>query len=569
MEKYLRLPGTAKKFGLIDIHPMLLVSVFSIVSACAQTLESSAEPGNTLSADVIYTNAEIYTQDPERPWAKAVAIRDDKILAVGSDREIENFINAETEFVDLQGKMVMPGIHDAHTHLEWSGIFMHHECTLPENANPELIVEVLKRCDARRPGGWITAGLYSPFVFDEAQVSNKFLNEAFPNTPVYLTDYSVHHGLANAKALELAGINENTSDPDGGIIVRDPVSGVATGEVVETATSLVQRVIPAYDRDVYHDALKWAVQICNQYGITSVQEASATRRELEILNELDSKDELGLRVSAHLVWQYEHFADARLDEIRLLRQERARYQSPRVDTRFIKFWLDGAPLPPNFTHSDLDEAGEVEAGKLLYSQDELNKIVASLDRQGLVAKMHVAGKGAARTALNALEYTRRTNGDSGLLHELAHAGFVHDKDMARMKELGAVAELSPAIWQLNLPGLDLASNAFMFRSLQANEVPMVVGSDWIIIPTPNLFPALEGMLLRQEESIDLVTALAAMTINGARVTRQDHLIGSIEPGKYATFIVLDRNLFKIPVDEISETSVEMTVFEGRVVYRAN
>jgi predicted amidohydrolase YtcJ len=545
------------KFRQMTPLVLLIVTSLSSLSSFAQT------------ADLVYSNAEIYTMDPLQPWANAVAIQGNKFIAVGSNEEIGKFVGKNTVVVDLQGRMAMPGIHDAHTHLEWAGIFMHHECTLPQNATPTKIVETLRICDVRRPNNWITAGLYSPFIFENGRADNNFLNEAFPNTPVYLTDYSAHHGLANAKALELAGISIISSDPAGGIIVRNPDTGTATGELVETANSLMQRVIPAYDEHVYRKALNWAIKMSNQYGITSVQEASATRRELQILNELDNKNTLSLRVSAHLVWQYERFADATLSEIQKLRKEREQYQSPRVDTRFIKIWLDGAPLPPNLTHSDLDDSNRVESDKLLISQDDLNREIALFDRQDLVVKMHVAGKGAARTALNALEYTRRLNGDGGPLHELSHAGFIHEDDMHRMNKLGAVAEMSPAMWHLSLPGFDDLSNAFKFKSLKNMDVHTVVGSDWIIMPTPNMFPALQGMLERGDESIDLASALATVTINGALVTRQDHLIGSIEKGKYATFIVLNQNLFKIPVNKIHETAVDITIFEGRVVYETN
>jgi predicted amidohydrolase YtcJ len=547
--------------SVIYRHMALLVSLIVALLGNGSCLAQTA--------DVIYINAEIYTLDPKYPWANAVAIQGDKFIAVGSDEDIEKFVGKNTVVVDLLGRMVMPGIHDAHTHLEWAGIFMHHECALPYNATPEMIVETLMDCDIRRPGNWITTGLYSPFIFENGRPDNTFLDEAFPNTPVYLTDFSAHHGLANTKALELAGITVTTSDPEGGIIVRDPETGAATGELVETANSVMQRVIPAYDDGVYREALRWAIKVSNQYGITSVQEASATRRELQFLNELDSNNELSLRVSAHLVWQYENFADTTLSEIQKLREDRARYQTSRVDTRFIKFWLDGAPLPPNFTHSGLDDSNRVVADKLLISQQDLNQALASLDRQGLIVKMHVAGKGAARTAINALEHTRKVNGDSGLRHELSHAGFVHEDDMRRMKSVGAVAELSPAVWHMDIPGFEILSEAYKFKSLQNNGVHMTVGSDWIIMPTPNIFPGLQGMLERGEESIDLASALASMTINGAQVTRQDHLIGSIEKGKYATFIVLDQNLFEIPVKKIQETSVDMTIFEGRVVYKAN
>ena len=518
------------------------------------------------SPDTVYVNGRIYTVDGARPWAEALAIADGKFVAVGTAAEINALVHDSTDVVDLGGHMVMPGIHDAHTHLEWVGLLMHHECTLPQGASPQQIVATLEACDVRRPGGWLTAGIYSPFAFADVRVTNELLTEAFPDTAVYLMDYSVHHGLANAKALALAGIDEGVEDPPGGKFSRHPDTNKLTGELVETANSVLMRVIPAYSEDVYRKSLKWAIAVSNQYGITSVQEASATRRQLKLLNELDNAGELTLRIAAHLIWQYEKFADAPLREIRQLRKDREQYTSAHVDTRFIKFWLDGAPLAPNYTETQLDEEGHVDPTNLLITQEALNKALAELDKAGLTAKMHVAHEGSARTALNALAYTRKTNGDSRILQELSHAGFVHADDIARMPALGAVAEMSPAIWHLTGPGFDELASGFKFKSLQNHAVHTVVGSDWILMPTPNLFPALEGMLDRGAESIDLASALAAMTINGTKVTRQDHVSGSIESGKWANFIVLDRNLFEIPIQQISETVVLRTVFEGDVVY---
>jgi predicted amidohydrolase YtcJ len=517
-------------------------------------------------ANTVYVNAEIYTVNPNSPWAESMAVKDGKILAMGSMNDIDHLIDTNTTVVDLDGQMVMPGIHDAHTHLEWAGIVWNHECSLPEAGNQDQIVATLKACQRKRPGGWLTAGIYLPFIFKDAKANNDFLNEAFPDTPVYLADYSFHHGLANNRALELAGITADTANPHGGVIVKDTMSGNLTGELVETANSLMQRKVPAYDRQTYVDAVRWSIAMFNRYGITSVQEASASKRLLEILNELDSADELSLRVSAHLVWKYEKFADSNLTEMRQLIEDRNNYNSERIDTRFIKMWLDGAPLPPNLTQGGLDANGNIQTHALLYTQPELNSLVTELDNAGYTIKMHVAGDGAARTALNAIEQTRKLNRKNNNLHELSHAAFVHPDDMARMQGLGAVAEMSPAMWHIDTPGIDKMPGAFKFKSMQDQNVHMVVGTDWILVPTPNLFPALEGMLDREEESIDLTTAIKTMTLNGAIVTRQDHLIGSLETGKMATFIVLNQNLFDIPISEISETTVELTVIEDEVVY---
>jgi predicted amidohydrolase YtcJ len=545
-------------------HGLTIISIFFpiISNASPQKLTLPV-------AESAYINGIIYTIDPSRTLAQAVAIRDGKFIAVGSNELVKKYISDDTKVTDLNGQMVMPGIHDAHTHLETAGMRFHHECLLPIGAGENSILATLQRCEKKRPGGWITSGTYDPNVFPNREANSAFLSKAFPNTPVYLHDYTIHHALVNDRALELAGIDDSTPDPPGGMIVRNTFTGKATGKLVESAAALVTRVIPAFESAVYRKAILWAASTSNKFGITSVQEASANRRQLEILNDLDSKKEMTVRVSAHLVWQNEKFGDAPVSELRKLIQDRNNYNSEHVDTQFLKIWLDGAPLPPNYTASNLTKSGEIQKDKLLITESELANVIAKHDKQGMVVKMHVAGPGAARTALNALQQARNRNGDSGVLHELSHLGFVHEDDMARMNSLGAIAEMSPAVWHIKAPGYEILQTGFKFNTLQKHNVITVVGSDWILPPTPNLFPALEGMLDRGEESIELAVALEAMTINGARVTGQDHLIGSIEAGKLATFIVLDRNLFEVPISEVGETTVLKTIFEGKVVFQTH
>lgn len=560
---------TMSRSALLDFAPPWCVFIgILLLTASLQSLAGN-DSGSDL-ADTVYINAKFYTVNPDQPWVEAMAVKDGKIQDLGDIRRIQSLADKSTKIVDLGGNMVMPGIHDAHAHLEWSGILSHHECSLPPAANKQQIVDTLKSCETKRPGGWITAAIYSPFIFENLAVNNTFLNEAFPDTPVFLSDYSMHHGLANNKALQLAGISVDTANPPGGKIVRNSSTSQLTGELVETATSLMQSKLPPYGIDVYRRAVKWAMQMSNRYGITSLQAASASKRELGIFRELEEAGELSLRLSTHLVWKYEKWPDSNISEMRQLIKEHNSYSSELIDTRFIKMWLDGAPLPPNLTQSGLNEDGVIDKSMLLFSEKELNELVADLDAGNFTVKMHTAGKGSARAALNAIEYARVKNGNRDKLHELAHAGFVHLDDIARMSELGAAAEMSPALWHMDVPGIDKMPGGYKFRTLQKHKVMTVIGTDWVLMPTPNLFPALEGVLDREEdESVDLASALKMMTINGAKVTRQDHLTGSLEKGKMATFIVLNQNLFKVPVHAISETKVNMTVFEGKVVYQGH
>ncbi|MBG6120430.1 MULTISPECIES: amidohydrolase [unclassified Sphingobium] len=516
-----------------------------------------------------FINGHIFTAENGQPWAEAVLIEDGLFVAVGSNDEIRALAHNAT-LHDLGGKMVMPGIHDAHTHLLFSGLKFRSECRLRENAGPDEIVDDLCSCDSclgGKLGGWIVGGEFNPNVFEAGKLDRSFLDAAFPDTPVFLYEYTIHHGLANSKALELAGIDASTLDPWGGKYVRREGSNEPTGVMVERATWPVQRAIPRYSNDTYRDALEWAIAVNHKMGITSVQEASASHIELELLNQLDREGALNMHIAAHLVWQEEGFGGGvSSEELDQLIVDRADYASEHVRTNFVKCWLDGAPLPPFFTEAGLDPGtGNADASSLLIPEDELVQALAGFDRAGLSLKIHCAGEGSVRAALNAVERVRQQNGP-GVTHEVAHTTFFHPDDLARFAANNVVAEMSPAIWHLKGPEFAGLAKGYKFASLHKAGTHVTIGSDWIITPDPNLFPALQGVVERGEESVDLATALKMMTIAGATAVGMEEQIGSVSPGKSADFIVLDRDLFSISSSEIGDTKVLLTVFEGRTVF---
>jgi predicted amidohydrolase YtcJ len=519
---------------------------------------------------IAYTNGRIYTVDPGTPWAEAVLVEDGVFTAVGSDEDVRAAAPAGTDFIDLEGRMAMPGLHDAHTHLLFSGLKFQYECRLTPMADAAQVVADLTGCcghDHGQLGGWRVGGEFFPMAFEDERPDRAALDEAFPDRPVFLYDYSIHHGLANSRALELAGLSGDSPDPEGGRLVRRPGSDELTGELVEHGTWAVQRAIPDYPAETYREAVAWAARICNSVGITSVQEASAGWQELRALNELDATGDLPLQVAAHLVWREEGFGMASLADLDRLIEQRADFASTHVRTEFVKLWLDGAPLPPHFTEAGMDDDGAVARDKILVPDDELRAALLRFDAQGLQVKIHCAGTGSVRVALDAFAEVRRVNGADGPTHEIAHCTYIDDADYARFAELGVVAEMSPAIWQI--PEFDAVLGAgYRFATLQQAGAPLTVGSDWIITPDPNLFPALQGMLQRRDQSVDLEYALRALTIEGARAIGRADRQGSVERGKSADLIVLDRNLFDVAPDEIGGTRVLRTVFEGRTVFEA-
>jgi predicted amidohydrolase YtcJ len=515
-----------------------------------------------------YVNGLFYTVNSDQPWAEALLVEDGIIAAIGTQEEVRTTIDQKTEVVDLAGRMVMPGIHDAHLHLLFSGLKFRFEARLSPGGDQRQAIEDIRSCNCHGPqdqsgNTWVVGGDFFPPDLGPAGVDKKFLDEAFPDQPVFLFDYTIHHGLANSKALELAGVDHTIADPPGGRYIRDETTGELTGEMVEHARWPVLRAIPDYTRKTNAEAIAWAISVCHRFGITSVQEASASPQALRAFQDLERDDALKMHIAAHLVWRDEGFGMATLDVLESTIESRDTWASRHVDTAFVKVWLDGAPLPPNFTQADLTDAGEVDDSKILVPEAEFTSKLTEFDAAGLTVKIHCAGEGSTRRALDAIEAVRKVNGPAGPRHEIAHAGFIHSSDYERLSDANVVAEMSPAIWHVPEYGL---TDFYHFRSVLENDTHMTVGSDWIITADPNLFPALQGMLQHGDQSVDLATAIESMTLSGARAVNREAHQGSLEKGKSADFIVLDRNIFDIPVDQVGETSVVRTVFEGEPVF---
>lgn len=380
-------------------------------------------------------------------------------------------------------------------------------------------------------------------------------------------DYSIHHGFANSAALDAAGVDELTEDPPGGRFIRREGGQQPTGELVERATWPVQRAIPPYPAEVHMDAVEWAVHMANRFGITSVQEASAGPATLQALRALDEAGKLTARVAAHLVWKEEGFGGASERDLYALLDRFEDFESAHVRSSFVKLWLDGAPLPPHSSAVWLDADGNVDRSWLLISEEELHPALARFDREGRTVKIHCAGDGSVRVALDAIEAVRQVNGPNGPIHEVAHCAFVSPADITRFSELNVVAEMSPALWHSKEPEHKILDAGFKFRTAIEAGALVTIGSDWIITPDPNLFPALQGVLDRGDESLSLERALRVMTIDGATAVRGAAVTGSLVPGKAADVIVLDRDLSAVPVTDVGETAVLLTLFEGRPVHR--
>jgi len=551
----------------------------------------SSDSGPRQMASEAYLNGKIYTVDKNNTWAKAIAVADGKIIAVGSSADIAKHVDKNTKVFNLQSKMVMPGIHDMHAHPMQGGEKFKFQCSFPFTVTVDEIVTRLTECAAATPKGeWIRGGQWAMELMESKTVPHKKILDAITTEhPIYLGDSTVHGAWLNSKALEVLGINADTPDPDGGVIVREVNSTEPTGILIDNAAYDVLKQIPIYSIEQYEIALHWAMQEMNKVGVTAVKDALADRNALIAYKNLDTSGRLTMKMSNSIGWKMA-WTDTREKELESI-EIRGDYATENIGTDFIKIMLDG--IPPTRTAGMLDPYvadelhGDNFRGKLIHSPEQLTEDMVYLDGRGLTVKIHATGDRSVRVSLDAIEAAREANEDSNMMHEISHAELIHEDDIPRFKELNVAAELCPILWyptplvevMAQVIGEDVAERFWPIKSLHEAGAHMIYGSDWpSVVPDPNPWPGVEAMVTRrdpygirpgvlwEEQAIDLETTIRIFTINGAVAGKHGDKTGSLEVGKSADFIILDRNIFNIPVEDISDTKILSTFVSGKEVY---
>jgi predicted amidohydrolase YtcJ len=534
-------------------------------------------------ADAVYHTGRIYTVNPDQPWAQAVAIRNGKIVFVGSDDGVRSYIGVETETHDLRGRLMLPAFQDSHVHPIY-GALEALSCYLGDQddvAGYRSAIVAYAAANPEKP--WITGGGWSMAAFGPgASPSKAILDELVPDQPVYLRSADGHTGWANSKALEIAGITKNTRDPVDGVIDRDPETGEVIGSLQEGAMTLVEKHIPQTTLEERLAALEFARDLLHGYGITSIQEAYAFEDDLEAYAKLDSNDKLKLRVVAALWWAREKTEE----QIPYLLELRDKYHKGNVRPTSVKIMQDG--VMENYTAVMLEPylTEEGTRGISMVEPEFLKEAVTLLDAEGFQVHFHAIGDGAIRQSLDAIEEARNRNGDLEHRHHISHLQIIDPDDIARFAELDVIANFQP-LWayaddyvvDLTIPfiGQERANWMYPIKSVIDSGGTVAFGSDWSV-STANPFPQIETAVTRidadnhdtpvmnPEQRITLEQAIEAFTINAAFVNKQEDNTGSIETGKLADLIVIDRNLFEIEATEISDASVLLTLFEGEPVY---
>lgn len=547
-----------------------------------------------MTADLILLGGVVRTADRLKPTAEAIAIGDGRVLAVGSANEVLAHRGESTAVRDLGGAAVYPGFVDVHNHHAIAGVTELFELSFGGALGLDEILDRVRAYASGLPeDAWITGGSWASTLMDELNSSNvrARLDDASGGRPVMLSDDSHHNRWANSRALQLAGVSKD-SIPAEGVTLLDPVDGEPTGVLLEAAGILVAQAhaqAGGLTTEQHRRASQRGVELLNGYGVTSFQDAAVSLEILGALKSLDDSGELNAWVVSSLTVNDEIFGYDPVGEPLVARGEEFRTEHHRPD--FVKIFLDGVPPArtalflepylPDETH------GAHYHGTTTMDFDELYGWLRSVAERGLGAKVHATGDGTAKLLLDVIERLR-SEGFTDTAFQIAHGQYLADGDIERLVRLGVSADISPFIW---FPGVipqalaaalgeERAEHSQPNRAILDAGGLVAGGSDWPVSESPNPFEGMQGLVTRAdplgrapgvlwpEQAITSAEALEVFTINAARAMGLGKVTGSLEPGKSAEFVIVDRDFVDGPADEIIQTRILETWFAGRQVYTA-
>ena len=541
--------------------------------------------GAQAPADLVLVNGKIYTVDNARPVASALAVGRGRILFVGSDAEARVLTNGSTNVIDLHGATVVPGIVDAHAHLLGLGNSLRRVELAGSTSYDEVIARVKSWSKDVKPGEWILGRGWDQNRWASKEFpTHNALSRAFPNNPVALTRVDGHALLANAKAMELARVSAATPDPTGGRIIRLP-SGAPAGVFVDNAENLIARAIPASTPVDTRKAILAAIADCNRWGLTGIHDAGESAETIAIYEELAREGNYSLRNYVMLSDPGEPGSPAALGNPYLRRGPQSALYDGHLWVRAIKLYADGAlgsrgaALLAPYT----DEP--TNSGLLVSRPEHIRAWAEAALRSGFQVNVHAIGDRGNRVVLDAFDSALRTVPAADHRFRIEHAQVLSAEDIPRFAKLGVIPSMQPTHqtsdmrWAEARVGPLRIRGAYAWRSLLNTGVVIPSGTDF---PVEEVNPLLtfHAAVTRQdptnwpvggwypEQKMTREEALQSMTIWPAYAGFQESVLGSLTPGKYADFVVLDRDIMRIPDTEILGTRVVSTWIGGKRVYEA-
>ena len=530
------------------------------------------------SADLIITNAKIWTVDKTRPQADALAVMGDRIVAVGSAGDVDAWHGPQTKVLDAQGKLLLPGFNDAHVHFVDGGNHL-QAVQLKDAATPEEFARRIgERAKTTAKGEWIMGGDWDEQKWSPPNLPTKELvDPVTPDTPVWVNRYDGHESLANSVTLRLAGITAKTPDPAGGEIVRD-AQGNPTGVLKDAAQDLVVKVMPpmtpAHRLRAIHQAMDHAASL----GVTSVQDMNPSYEDVKAYAELAEKGALTVRVYAAPLetnWR---------DQARV--GIRRAFGSSYLRMGAVKGYADGSLGSTTAYFFDPYVDAPNSHGLL---SDEMHPVSAmqqrlrSADAAGLQLCIHAIGDRAISMTLDIFAQVEKSNGKRDRRWRIEHSQHLAAKDFARYARLGVIASVQPyhAIddgrWAEKRIGPDRIKRTYAFRTFLENGVRLAFGTDWSVAPLSPMWSVYAAVTRATldgknpngwvpEQKLTVAEAVEAYTMGSAYAEFQEKEKGSITPGKLADFVLLSDDIFKIPPAAIKNVKVEATFLGGKLVY---
>lgn len=545
---------------------------------------------NSRPADLLLINGTIDTLTVQEPRVSSLAVRDGKVAGLG-DGAVK-LRGDDTAVLDLQGAYVMPGLLDVHNHHLLAGQMDLFELNAPPTLGlAELLEAVAAHAEGLGPDEWVVGGSWGSGLLGEISSveARARLDAATGGRPALLKDDSKHNRWANSRALELAGIDDTTTDPAGGQVLRD-AAGQATGVLLEAGGVLVEKALarlrPTSTDDLARAAAR-GIEILHSYGITGFQDAAASLQLMQALKTLDDDGQLHAWVVTSMQANDFIFGTTPLGEEIITHRDETRSTHHRPD--FIKIFLDGVPPTGTgaFLEPYLPEAGfpACHCGTTTMDPGELEGWLRRTAERGISAKIHCTGDASVRLVLDTVEAIRSAGYMEPKYH-IAHGQFVHPDDIARFAELDVTADISPALW---FPGViseacatvlpaERASRMQPNRALLDTGARIAGGSDWPVSVSPNAWEGIYGLVTRQdptgvfpgtlwpEQAITLEEAIRVYTTACAEATGLDDVTGSLATGRSADFVVLSDNPHEIDIDRIPSITTRQTWFAGTKVY---
>ncbi|ULM96597.1 amidohydrolase [Peribacillus frigoritolerans] len=533
-------------------------------------------------ADIVLSSDAIFTGLTHEPTSGAIAILGDKILSVGSKAEIEPFIGSGTKVFNYGNQLIMPGFHDFHLHIMFSALSLTSINLFEARSAQEVAAKVLEFSKECPEEGWIIGMQWDAgYWHDKQEPHYRILDAVIPDRPVVLFHAEGHYTWVNSKAMELAGVTEEIRDPDFGRYERDK-NGLLTGILYEEAQQIVLKEALRLTQNKKETILKEFLRLLSQYGITSVNDLFAPiddfLQDYDLFEKLDKQGELTTRF--HITPEL----DGNLDKAQILRNK---YVSKKLQFSGLKQFVDGTVtghtayfLKPYSDQLDI-------CGHPALDPEVLIDRVVKADELGFRIRFHAIGDAAIRLALDAFEEAVRKNGKRDSRHTIEHIEVIDSDDIERFSKLGVIASMQPDHMAASsrevyssIIGPEREKNVFLTKSLLNTDASLALGTDFPVSISLNPMRQIYTAITRvdssgdpqntwhPEQKLTLAEALQAYTYGSAHGCFREHELGTIEEGKLADLVVLDRNLFDIPESEVLKTKVELTINDGKVVYKS-